>query len=163
MVLCRPMETQTTARDCFTVALRLLTQRDHSCSELSGKLVDRGFPQDQIQWAVDQCLRFRYLDDERFACTYIAQLQRRGYGCHRIQQMLVAKGVAHQIISTRLEPCCCDAVQLRDCRNVMAKKLKGSLYAGDSAGAKAKLYRFLFNRGFSPAIIRQVLDERQRP
>jgi regulatory protein len=155
----RPMKTQATARDCFSVALRLLAQRDHSCLELSGKLVDRGFHQDQVQRAVDRCLRLRYLDDERFACAYIEQLQRRGYGCHRIQQRLVAKGVAHQIISTHLEPCCCDAVQIRDCRKAMAKKLKGSLHADDSSGARAKMYRFLSNRGFSPAIIRQVLDQ----
>lgn len=153
------MKMQTTARECFAAALRVLARRDHSCWELSGKLADRGFPQDQIQWAVDQCLRFRYLDDERFACAYIEQLQRKGYGCHRIRQMLEAKGVARPVYSACLEPCCRDTVQIRDCRKVAAKKLKRGLHADDSAGARAKLYRFLFGRGFSPAIIRQVLDE----
>lgn len=159
MVSYRPMKTRTTARDCFAAALRVLARRDHSCSELTGKLADRGFAQDQIQWTVDRCLHFRYLDDARFACTYIEQLQRKGYGCHRIQQMLVAKGLAHDIISASLEPCCCDAVQIRDCRKAMVKKLGRGLKDRDTSGARANLYRFLLNRGFSPAIIRQVLDD----
>lgn len=153
------MTPQTTARDCFTAALRLLAHRDHSCSELSGKLAARGFPQDQIDWAVDRCLRFNYLDDTRFACAYIEQLQHKGYGCHRIRQKLEAKGVAQRIYSACLEPCCRDAVQIRDCRKAMGKKLKDGRYADVSAEARLKLYRFLFNRGFSPAIIRQVFSE----
>lgn len=153
------MKTQATSRDCFAAALRVLAQRDHSCSELSGKLADRGFSKDQIQWAVDQCLRFRYLDDERFACAYIEQLQRKGYGCHRIRQKLENKGVPQPVYSACLELCCCDAAQLQDCRRAMEKKLRGGRNADHSAGARAKLYRFLFGRGFSPAIIRQVLDE----
>lgn len=154
------MKNEADARDCFAVALRLLARRDHSCYELSGKLADRGFSQDQIQWVVDRCLRFRYLDDERFTGAYIEQLQRRGYGCHRIQQMLVSKGVAHEIISACLAPLCSDAVQIRDCRNAMIKKLKKNRPTGDSPEAMAKLHRFLLYRGYSPAIIRKVLDGR---
>jgi regulatory protein len=153
------MNIQATTRDCFAAALRVLTRRDHSSSELSEKLAGRGFSQDQIQWAVDRCLRFHYLDDVRFARAYIEQLQRKGYGCHRIRQMLENKGVPQSIYSVCLEPCCCDAVQIRDCRKAMEKKLRGGRCADDSAGARAKLYRFLFSRGFSPAIIQQVLDE----
>jgi regulatory protein len=156
------MKDQAAARDCFSTALRLLARRDHSCSELSGKLADRGFSRDQIQWVVDRCLRFHYLDDERFAAAYTEQLQRRGYGCRRIQQMLAAKGVAHETISNCLEPLCSDAVQIGDCRKVVIKKLNMNRHPDPSPEARAKLHRFLLGRGFSPAIIRQVLDEAMR-
>ncbi len=153
------MKKQATSRDCYTAALQLLARRDHSCSELSGKLAGKGFSQEEIKTTVDRCLRHRYLDDERFADIYIKQLQHRGYGCRRIKQMLAAKAVAHQIISACIAPFCRDAVQIRDCRNAMAKKLKNSRHAGDSAQSRTRLYRFLLNRGFSPAIIRQVMDQ----
>jgi regulatory protein len=139
--------------------LRLLARRDHSCSELSGKLVDRGFSQDQIQRAFGRCLRLGYLDDKRFAFAYVEQLQRKGYGCHRIRQMLVDKGVVYDIISDCLADLCCDTVQARDCRNAALKKLKNSRVSGDSPKVRAKLYRFLLNRGFPTAVVRQVLDE----
>ena len=153
------MKTQDTAKACFAAALRLLARRDHSCSELSGKLAARGFPLDQIQWAVDQCLRYRYLDDERFAYGYVNQLQRKGYGCRRIEQMLTAKGLEAWIIAACLEPCRRAGVQIRDCRKAMAKKLKGNPQGDGSAQTRAKLFRFLFNRGFPADVIRQVLEE----
>jgi regulatory protein len=153
------MKTQDTAKACFAAAMRLLARRDHSCWELSFKLAQRKFPQDEIQWAIDQCLNYRYLDDERYACGYVKQLQRRGYGCRRIEQMLVAKGLEEQIIAACLAPCCRAGVQIRDCRNAMAKKLQGNLQGEVSAQTRARLYRFLFKRGFPTDIVRQVLKE----
>jgi regulatory protein len=154
-----PMKTRDTAKACFASALRLLARRDHSCSELSGKLAQRGFSHDQIQRAIQQCRRYHYLDDERFAGSYVDQLQRRGYGCRRIKQMLAAKGLEDEVITACLEPCCRDGVQIRDCRKAMKKKLQGSLREDDFPERRAKLYRFLTNRGFAADIIRQVLEE----
>jgi regulatory protein len=153
------MKTRDNAKACFVAALRLLARRDHSCSELSGKLAQRGFPQDQVQWAIDRCRRYRYLDDERFACGYVNQLQRRGYGCRRIEQMLAAKGVEDRIVATCLETCCRDGVQIRDCRKAMARKMLGHPQEDCSVETQAKLYRFLLNRGFAAYIVRQVIEE----
>ncbi len=153
------MKTQTNPRDCLAAALRLLTRRDHSRSELTRKLIDRGFSQDQIKSAISECLRLNYLDDERYAIAYANQLQHKGYGRRRIQQMLMAKGLTFQVIAACLEACCPDTVQIRGCRQTMMKKLKSGQPMEDSVEARARLYRFLFSRGFSPAIIRQVMDE----
>lgn len=90
------------------------------------------------------------------------QLQRKGYGCHRIREKLLGKGLDSKIVASCLENYCSQNVQTRICRQAMEKKLKGALPAGspeNSLKNRAKLYRFLFNRGFSPAIIRQVMDE----
>ena len=153
------MKTQSNPKDCLAAALRLLTRRDHSRWELTRKLIDRGFSQGQIKSAVSQCLHLNYLDDERYATGYTRQLQRKGYGRHRIQQMLTAKGLNFQIIADCLEACCPDKVQIQGCRQAMLKKLKSGQPMEDTAEAKARLYRFLFRRGFSPAIIRQVMEE----
>jgi regulatory protein len=153
------MKAQTNSENCFAAALRILTQRDHSCSELSKKLIDRGFSQDQIKWAVSECLRLHYLDDERYADTYAHQLQRKGYGCYRIQQKLIAKELPSKVIAACLENYCRDKVQIQSCRQAMHKKLKGNQAIQGSAKIKARLYRFLFSRGFSPAIIKQVMDD----
>jgi regulatory protein len=153
------MKAQNSSENCFAAALRILTQRDHSCSELSRKLIDRGFSQDQIKSAVSECLRLHYLDDERYADIYAHQLQRKGYGCCRIQQKLIAKGLASQVIASCLENYCQDKVQIQSCRQALHKKLKGNQAIEGSVEIKARLYRFLLSRGFSPAIIRQVMDD----
>jgi regulatory protein len=153
------MKPQANSGNCLVAALRILTRRDHSCSELSKKLIDRGFSQDQIKAAVSECSRLHYLDDERFAGIYVHQLQRDGYGYHRIRQKLVAKGLASQVIASSLEYCCREEVQIQNCRQAMLKKLKGNQSPEGSVEVKARLYRFLFSRGFSSAIIRQVMAE----
>jgi len=153
------MKVQTGSENCLAAALRILTQRDHSCWELSKKLIDRGFSQDQIKWAVSECSRLHYLDDERYADIYARQLQHKGYGCHRIQQKLIAKGLPSQVIAACLKNYCRDNVQIQSCRQAMHKKLKGNQAIEGSAKIKARLFRFLFSRGFSPAIIRQVMDD----
>jgi len=121
--------------------------------------MDRGFSQNQIESAVNECLRLNYLDDERFATAYARQLQRKGYGRHRIQQMLFAKGLPFQAVAACLEACCLEEVQIQVCRETMLKKLNSGQPMEDSAEARARLYRFLFSRGFSPAIIRRAMAE----
>ena len=144
---------------CLRTAIRLLTQRDHSRLELSNKLADRGYARTHIEKAIDECVRLAYLDDTRFASGYAEQLQKRGYGCRRMRQMLMAKGLNVEVIDTSLEACCRDEVQYRDCREAAVKKLKGNPGVGNVAKLKSKLYRFLFSRGFSTAIVMQVLDD----
>ncbi len=53
--------------DPFTVALRLLTYRDRSTTELAGKLRDRSFDNREIESVLNRCLELGYLNDERFA------------------------------------------------------------------------------------------------
>lgn len=153
------MNSRNNPKDCLAAALRLLARRDHSRSELSRKLVERGFPQDEIKAAISECLRLDYLDDERYATDFTQLLQRKGYGRHRIRQMLIAKGLTLQVIAACLDVCCPDAMQIRGCRRAMFKKLKGDKRMQDSAEARARLYRFLYSRGFSSSIIRQAMDE----
>ena len=153
------MNTQEDPKDCLAAALRLLARRDHSRWELAKKLADRGFNQHLIEWALSECSRLNYQDDERYARAYTRHLQSRGYGCHRIKQMLTSKGLAPPTISAGLKICCREETQLQNCRRALLKKIKNSPPADDGARSRERLYRFLFNRGYSPAIIRQAMDE----
>ena len=144
---------------CFNTAIRLLTRRDHSCRELERKLSQRQYQQDHIQPTIAECLRLNYLDDEKFAQQYTRQLQRRGYGQRRIQQMLAAKGVARQLISEALSMNCSENKELQNCREVMEKKLKAHSTRSEGEVPTEKLQRFLSGRGFSPAIIRKIMND----
>ena len=140
-------------------ALRILTRRDHGCAELSRKLVDRGYSSDQIRSVVNECLALNYLDDDRFARSYIRELQRKGYGYHRIEQMLMAKGLSREVVDSCLSVCCRQSDQLLGCRQVLLKKLQQMGPVDDVSAVRTKVYRFLLSRGFAPAIIFQTLDE----
>lgn len=144
---------------CFRTALSLLARRDHGSAELAQKLAQRGYSADHTGAVIEKCARLHYLNDERFAAGLVRELQRRAYGCLRIEQMLIAKGLPRPIVDAALSACSQDTTQLQVCRRAMMKKLKGMCTTGSETKTAARLYRFLFNRGFPAAIIRQVMDE----
>jgi len=144
---------------CLDASLRLLARRDHSCHELTLKLVRRRFSQAAVDHAVAECRRLGYLDDGRFTFSQIRHLRDKGYGVHRIRQVLIQKGVSTQIIDTAVLEKCSESDQIEDCRRALNKKRLRSADGLPSAGDNHRLYRFLSQRGYSSAVVRQVLDE----
>lgn len=80
-------------RRAFLKACDLLSLRDHSSRELLLKLRQKGY-QDGAEQAVERLIEEGYLDDERFARSYAAELVRvRHYGTRRIVTELMKKGI----------------------------------------------------------------------
>ncbi len=146
---------------CLQSALRLLGRRDHSQAELVQKLRLRGFEPSQIEGALMECRRLDYLNDERCCKIFIEQLRRKGYGIQRIAHVLRGKGLSIDLIETQLESCSGDEAQTADCRQALAgKSLAATEGSALSEAAKARLYRFLLQRGFASSIVFKVLNER---
>ena len=68
------------ASDPFAAALRLLTRRDRSETELRDKLRQFGFCISAIDDAVTRCREYNYLDDLRYATERARSLMRSGRG-----------------------------------------------------------------------------------
>ena len=51
-------------------ALRSLTRRSHSRWELKTKLIQKGFPKEEIKAALDRLTELGYLNDQNFAMDY---------------------------------------------------------------------------------------------
>lgn len=147
------------SKACYQKALQLLARRDHSCAELKVKLKMRGYSQLEITAVIHECERLNYLNDARFAEVYLKQLQRNGYGINGIKHKLYIKGVPKSVIQQSVEAQDTDAVQLEQCRRELEKKIKTHTAKASIANQGQKLHRFLFGRGFSRHIIRQVIDE----
>ena len=64
--------------DPFAVALRLLTYRDRSTTELAKKLRERSFDNNEIESVLKRCIELGYLDDERFATSRARALVNSG-------------------------------------------------------------------------------------
>lgn len=79
------------ASDPFAVALRLLTGRDRSCSELRKRLHDRGFNEESIVETIQRCLDYGYLDDQRFADSKARNLVSSGKAVGRRAELEMRK------------------------------------------------------------------------
>ena len=91
------------ARRAFNKASDLLSARDHSEKELLQKLRQKGYG-DGAEEALAKLKDYGYLDDARFASRFAAELQRvKHYGKRRIEQELLRKGVARDVIAETLD------------------------------------------------------------
>ena len=78
-------------------AMRLLARREHSRSELHGKLVGRGFESDSVEELLQGLEDQDLLSDERFAMSLIASRAEAGYGPNRIGLELRNRGVSEEL------------------------------------------------------------------
>ena len=132
-------------------ALRLLSGREHSRSELERKLAGHEEEPGQLRRVLDELQAKGFIDHQRVAESLI---HRRGakLGAARIRQELQAKGLDAELVSQTVAGL--RATELQRAREVWARKF------GDppaDAAERGKQARFLAARGFDGDVIRRVL------
>ena len=128
-------------------ALRLLSARAHTSSELRQKLLRAGFPFAEVEQAVAECEKRHYLDDRMFAQDCAGLWLDRGHGARSIRCKLRQKGIPAELANDVLS----DTEEQEPeaaCRAIEGK-LPSLLREKDSRKRRAKALRFLAARGFS--------------
>ena len=134
-------------RSAMERAMRLLSVRAHTSSELRQKLLRAGFPPAEVAAAVAECEKHHYLDDRLFAEDCSDLWLERGHGTRSIRCKLRQKGIDNETASAALE-------QLEErepeaaCRAIEGR-LPSLLREKDLRKRRAKALRFLAARGFS--------------
>ena len=92
-------KSKSNASRAFSAALRLLTRRDRSETELRQKLEQFGFSLAAINTAIEKCREYNYLDDSRYATERARSLMRNGRGVGRkISLDLHRRGIEETLI-----------------------------------------------------------------
>ncbi len=160
MDLTKPGKSKSPPRNkALDTALRILTRRDHSRYELVQKLKRRGFSRENIDDAVASCERFDYINDDRTVHVYIRQLKHKGYGKKRIQLELKKKGFRSSHIQGILDQSVSETDEREGAERILKKNIKRFEREKEALKRRAKIYRFLHAKGFSPAIIAEMVDK----
>ncbi len=139
--------------DCYAKALELLARRPHFEQQLAAKLAARGFDGEEIADACGRLRELGYLDDERAAVELVTgALRRKGYGRRRVRRELERRGAPPAAVERAL-----DALSPEE-ELELARQLAGRWRQRRAAGAAA-LARHLDRKGFSPPVIRRLLEE----
>ena len=136
-----------------SVAVRLLSRREHSAFEIRAKLAKREFDESEIEQAIVELIAGGWLSDERFTEAYIRMRQIKGFGPIRISIELSERGVDEVIVETYLHAG--DAVWSQSLAEQYKKKYKNK--AIEDYNDKAKRIRFLQYRGFQLNAVYQVV------
>jgi len=133
-------------------ALRLLSGREHSRSELERKLAGHEEEPGQLRRVLDDLQAKGFIDHERVAESVI---HRRGakLGAMRIRQELQAKGLDPELVAQAVAGL--KSTEVERAREVWRRRFS-ELPA--NAADRAKQARFLAARGFGGEAIRRVLQ-----
>lgn len=87
----------------FLAALRILTRSDRSRTDLARRLRRQNFPNDQVEDAVERCLRLGYLDDRRLAENLAKQFTASGRAVGRkLRFELKKRGIPDELAEAAL-------------------------------------------------------------
>lgn len=132
-------------------ALRLLTQREHSRTELERKLAPHEEEPGQLARVLDELQAKGFISQARVVESVVHRRAAR-FGAARIRQELAGKGVDAEAVAQAMASL--RSTELERAREVWRRKFGQA--AVDAAG-RARQMRFLASRGFATEVIRRVV------
>lgn len=136
-------------------AMHLLEKMDRTEEQLRQKLLQGEYPPQLAEEALNYVKSYHYIDDERYARTFI-RLRQEHRSAARMKMDLLAKGVSAEIIERALE----EELEVSP-EALIRKLLEKKHYSPDTASLKetGKMFQFLLRRGFRRNEIMHVLRD----
>lgn len=130
-------------------AMHILEQMDRTEHQLREKLAKGEYPQECIDSAVEYVKKYRYLDDERFASSYVRYHQEK-LSRQQLSVKLSQKGVSKDIIAEALEMEY-ESDDGEKIRNLLSKRH----FDPDNTDRQEnnKIYQYILRRGFKSSDI----------
>lgn len=134
-------------------AMHLLEKMDRTEEQLRKKLLESRYPEKLVEEAITYVKSYHYIDDERYARTFV-RLNQEQRSAGRMKMDLLAKGIASEVIERAIEE------ENETPPEVLIQRLlEKKNFDPDTAAPKetAKMYQFLLRRGFRANEIMHVL------
>lgn len=142
-------------------AMRMISGRDHSISELIKKLQRKDYLAENINKTIDKMIDLGLLDDYKFTEKFIENCRNsRKFGNSRIKAELFKKGVNKSLIDEILNENQNRNVDKENISILIEKKMKLlSSKNLPSQKIRQRLYQFLAGRGFEFEQIKSAVDK----
>jgi len=140
------------------MAMRWLARREHGRAELQRKLAAKGFDDDAIREALAQASREGWLNERRFAESFLRARLARGETPWLAAQRARERGVEGAALDAALAEVEAAFDADAACRALIARRDPHRLRHRDER-AWQRLARFLRNKGFDAATILRCLNE----
>ena len=135
----------------------LLEQMDRTEQQLREKLKQGGYPQACIDLALEYVKSFHYVDDYRYACTYINYRQDR-MSRYQLKVKLYGKGIPGELIDRALEECYEGDEQEQIIRLLEKKKFDAQ---NSDPKEFTRVYQYLMRRGFRSNDVLRAMKSKQ--
>jgi len=149
---------------CHTVALRILNYRWNSESELRRKLLSKRFENDVIDATIGRLRDEKWLDDERFAESFVRNESLKRRGRTRITRALRAAGVDRETTDAAVRANLDPEKEIEGLRAACAKRMRiltrrhGEAYLDTDEG-RNNLTVWLLKEGYDAALVHSIVKE----
>jgi regulatory protein len=142
--------------EAFERAVKFLSYRARSESEVRAKLAQLGFSRDTADGTVKKLVSLKLLNDGNFARAWtVSRVEGRGYGPLRIERELRQKGIAKSLIAQLLDETFSKQQGKERAKQLLEKRFRGKDFSD------AKVFRravaFLQRRGYRDSVIAEIL------
>lgn len=133
-------------------AFFLLKFRLRAEKELYQRLKKKGFSEDCVIKTLEFLKEKRFIDDRLFAKAWVESRIKKPLGFRRLAQELKIKGVAEEIINSRLDEVKQGYSEEEVVKEIIRQKQE-KIRELDPLKAKKRIYSYLLRRGFSPEVV----------
>lgn len=137
---------------------KYLARREHSRYELYNKLSRKDYDRENINIILDELEDKDYINDERFARSWIkSRLRFKPRGSRLIKKELAQKGVSKSLQDSLIFELISEEKELEMAKDLSRKWLSKKRNK-NKENIDKKLYRYLSNKGFGSNISITILD-----
>ncbi len=141
----------------LSFALKLLSRKDYSVSEIEEKLRNANFAESDINKTVEKLKNYGYLNDEKFSLLFIeSKTKKKPVGKELLAHQLRKKKVTNETIEKTLSNL--------DENELIAKAIEKRLSLRGkpkNLNEAKKLYDYLIRQGFSADLVTETLQKMQ--
>lgn len=145
-------------QEVYSIALRLLTMREHCEVELRGKLLQRDCDEIAMDSAIEQLKRYGYLSEARYAEAFLRYRLKKGEALWLAAEKARQKGVDEQALQIAVEEAESGYDNLQSCLSLLNKRDPQQQWRYDQRVWQRQA-RYLRNKGFDAATILQALGQ----
>lgn len=146
------IQLQSEKQTALNKALKLISTRYKTQKEVENYLYEKGYLPQIVYFVVEKLNEYHYIDDERYADSYIAS--HKNFGKLKLKQQLLQKGISPTIVEQKLEDENFD--QSQEILNLAQKYMKNKQ---DSKENYIKMIKNLMSKGFEYETIKEVLKK----
>lgn len=139
-------------------AMHLLERQERTEKQLRDKLLQNEYPQVCIEQAINYVKSYHYIDDLRYASTYVRYHQEKE-SRQKLSMKLMSRGISRDIIEQALEE-----EYVADEKKQILELVRKKHYDLETATAEEyrKMVQYLMRRGFHLSDIQAVLCRKNR-
>ncbi len=145
----------------LTRAVALLARREHSARELNRKLLERGFPADEVEAALARLGEQGLQDDARFAEALVRARASSGRGPLRLKAELAQHRLSEGLAERAIEAAEGEQAWGERALELVTRRLRGD--DPSDPRVRRRLADFLLRRGFPQLVVWDVLGQLGKP